>query len=129
MADSKKLDFELLNYLTTEIIVLNESLNVLCINESAQANGWNKDVNDPTSFSNLLSVDTKDEIRRIINLSRILLKLIGYSYFAQEKNLNLLSYADFNDILKTFTNIDFKIIKIKLLGFTSNLIAICQKKN
>tara|TARA_B100000900_G_scaffold415728_1_gene446885 strand:+ start:1395 stop:2483 length:1089 start_codon:yes stop_codon:yes gene_type:complete len=69
MADSKKLDFELLNYLTTEIIVLNESLNVLCINESAQANGWNKDVNDPTSFSNLLSVDTKDEIRRIINLS------------------------------------------------------------
>jgi hypothetical protein len=26
MADSKKLDFELLNYLTTEIIVLNESL-------------------------------------------------------------------------------------------------------
>lgn len=60
---------------------------------------------------------------------RILLKLIGYSYFAQEKNLNLLSYADFNDILKTFTNIDFKIIKIKLLGFTSNLIAICQKKN
>ena len=38
--------------------------------------------------------------------------MIGYSYFAQEKNLNLLSYADFNDILKTFTNIDFKIIKI-----------------
>ncbi len=60
---------------------------------------------------------------------KILLKLIGYSYFAKIENLNLLSIRDFNKILNTFSNIKFKIIKIKLLGFTSNLVAICEKNN
>ncbi len=59
---------------------------------------------------------------------KILLKLIGYSYFSKIENLNLLSIHDFSKILNTFSNIKFKIIKIKLFGFTSNLVAICEKK-
>ena len=60
-------------------------------------------------------------------LHRILLKFFGYSYLSQEKNLNLLSLNDFCKILKTFSNINFKIKKIKLFGFTSNFVAICEK--
>ncbi len=59
---------------------------------------------------------------------KILLKLIGFSYFSKIENLNLLSIHDFSKILNTFSNIKFKIIKIKLFGFTSNLVAICEKK-
>ncbi len=60
-------------------------------------------------------------------IHRIILKFFGYSYLSQEKNLNLLSLNDFCKILKTFSNINFKIIKIKLFGFTSNFVAICEK--
>ena len=57
----------------------------------------------------------------------MLLKLIGYSYFSKIENLNLLSVHDFSKILNTFSSIKFKIVKIKLFGFTSNLVAICEK--
>ena len=60
---------------------------------------------------------------------RPLLRLIGYSYFSKIENLNLLSADDLSKILKMFSNIKFKIIKIKLFGFTSNLLAICEKSN
>lgn len=63
------------------------------------------------------------------NIYRKILRLIGYSFFAEEKNLNLLSLKNFEDILKKFTSINFKIFKVKFLGFTSNLVAICEKKN
>ena len=63
------------------------------------------------------------------NIYRKILTLLGYSFFAQEKNLNLLSLKDFEDILNKFTNINFKIFKVKFFGFTSNLVAICEKKN
>ena len=59
---------------------------------------------------------------------KMLLKLIGYSYFSKKENLNLLSVHDFSKILNTFSSIKFKIVKIKLFGFTSNLVAICEKK-
>ena len=59
---------------------------------------------------------------------KMLLKLIGYSYFSKIENLNLLSVHDFSKILNTFSSIKFKIVKIKLFGFTSNLVAICEKK-
>ena len=58
-----------------------------------------------------------------------LLNLVGYSYFAKVENLNLLSVDDLSKILNMFSNIKFKIIKIKLFGFTSNLVAICEKDN
>tara|TARA_Y100001958_G_C21207673_1_gene533622 strand:- start:443 stop:1117 length:675 start_codon:yes stop_codon:yes gene_type:complete len=58
-----------------------------------------------------------------------ILKLTGYSYFAKIENLNPLSINDLSKILKMFSNIKFKIIKIKLFGFTSNLVAICEKNN
>ena len=58
-----------------------------------------------------------------------LLNLVGYSYFAKIENLNLLSVDDLSKILNMFSNIKFKIIKIKLFGFTSNLVAICEKDN
>ena len=69
MVDLEKLDISLLNHLTTEIIVLDESKKVLLINDSAQANGWSKDSNDLSSFSAMLSPDTEEEIRRIINMA------------------------------------------------------------
>ena len=58
-----------------------------------------------------------------------LLNLVGYSYFAKVENLNLLSVDDLSKILNMFSNIKFKIIKIKLFGFTSNLVDICEKDN
>ena len=60
---------------------------------------------------------------------KFLLKFLGYSYFAKIENLNPLSINDLSKILKMFSNIKFKIIKIKLFGFTSNLVAICEKNN
>ena len=69
MVDLEKLDISLLNHLTTEITVLDESKKVLWINDSAQANGWSKDSNDLSSFSAMLSPDTEEEIRRIINMA------------------------------------------------------------
>ena len=60
---------------------------------------------------------------------RPLLNLIGYSYFSKIENLNLLSIDDLSKILNLFSNIKYKIVKIKLFGFTSNLVAICEKEN
>ena len=60
---------------------------------------------------------------------RPLLNLIGYSYFSKIENLNLLSIDDLSKILNLFSNIKYKIVKIKLFGFTSNLLAICEKEN
>ena len=40
MANIEKLDTSLLNHLTTEIIILDSSLNLLWLNDSALANGW-----------------------------------------------------------------------------------------
>jgi len=69
MANIEKLDTSLLNHLTTEIIILDSSLNLLWINDSALANGWTKDSKDPSSYSNFLSIDTEREVKRIIGMA------------------------------------------------------------
>jgi len=69
MANIEKLDTSLLNHLTTEIIILDVSLNLLWINDSALANGWTKDLKDPSSYKNFLSLDTEQEVKRIISMA------------------------------------------------------------
>ena len=69
MANIEKLDTSLLNHLTTEIIILDSSLNLLWINDSALANGWTKDPKDPSSYTNFLSLDTEQEVKRIISMA------------------------------------------------------------
>lgn len=61
---------------------------------------------------------------------RFLLKLLGLSYFAEEKNLNLLSKKDLVNLLDRFKDkIDYSILNIKWLGIKSNFIVIGKKKN
>ncbi len=60
---------------------------------------------------------------------RSILKLIGLKFFADEKNLNLLSENDLIFIMKKLNQVDFEIKKINFLFFKSNLILIGKKKN
>jgi hypothetical protein len=63
------------------------------------------------------------------NIHRLLLKLFGLSYFAKEKNLNLLSKQDLVKLLDRFKEqIDYSIFYIKWLGVKSNLIVIGKRK-
>ncbi|PHX88676.1 MAG: hypothetical protein CK535_05585 [Pelagibacteraceae bacterium] len=62
-------------------------------------------------------------------IHRFILKLFGLSYFAKEKNLNLLSEEDLLRLLNRFKNkIEYSIYNIKWLGVKSNLIVIGTKK-
>ena len=69
MANIKQLDTTLLNHLTTEIIILDESLCILWINDSALANGWINDPKNQSSYSKFLCPKTEQEIKRIINMA------------------------------------------------------------
>ena len=51
-------------------------------------------------------------------------------YFANEKNLNLLSKKELDNILSIFNKkIEYRIYEIKFLFFVSNFLAICKIKN
>jgi len=58
---------------------------------------------------------------------RKILKVIGMNFYSDIRNLNLLSQRDLLKFLKILNVNDFKIIKCKLLFFTSNLILIIKK--
>ena len=62
---------------------------------------------------------------------RKVLLLLNMKYFADEKNMNLLSKSDLKKILNIFSQkIDYKIHNIYFLGFVSNFLVICKiKKN
>jgi len=62
---------------------------------------------------------------------RKILLLLNMKYFADEKNMNLLSKSDLKKILNIFSQkIDYKIHNIYFLGFVSNFLVICKiKKN
>ena len=62
---------------------------------------------------------------------RKILLLLNMKYFADEKNMNLLSKNDLKKILNIFSRkIDYKIYNIYFLGFVSNFLIICKiKKN
>ncbi len=59
-------------------------------------------------------------------LHRLILKIMGLKFYANEKNLNLLSKNDLKDIINQ-KNISFKIIYINLLKLPSNIILIGKK--
>ena len=60
-------------------------------------------------------------------IHRKILNLFGYSFFAKEENLNLLSKNDLIDHCKKLKIKNYKIIPYKLYFFTSNLILVIQK--
>ena len=62
---------------------------------------------------------------------RKILLFLNMKYFADEKNMNLLSKSDLKKILNIFSQkIDYKIYNIYFLGFVSNFLVICKiKKN
>ncbi len=61
---------------------------------------------------------------------RKILSLLNMNYFADEKNLNLLTKKDLNSILSIFNKkIEYRIYEIKFLFFVSNFLAICKIKN
>ena len=53
---------------------------------------------------------------------RKILRIIGLAFFAEEKNLNLLSKKDLIILLNKFKNISFQIFEIKLFFFVSNFV-------
>ena len=59
---------------------------------------------------------------------RSILRLIKMEFFSQEKNLDLISHDQLIMLLKEIKNFETKIIKIKLLGLTSNFLVIAKKK-
>ena len=60
-------------------------------------------------------------------IHRKILNLFGYSFFAKEENLNLLSKNDLIDHCEKLKIKNYKIIPYKLYFFTSNLILVIQK--
>ena len=60
-------------------------------------------------------------------IHRKILNLFGYSFFAKEENLNLLSKKDLISHCENLKIKNYKIIPYKLFFFTSNLILIIQK--
>ena len=69
MVSVDKLETSLLNQLNTEIIILDEALNVLWLNDSALSNGWSKDPKEPSSYASFLSAETEKEVKRLIGMA------------------------------------------------------------
>ena len=61
-------------------------------------------------------------------IHRKILNLLGLSFFAEEKNLNLLGENDIKKILKTVKFSDFDIFTVKLIWIKSNFIVVGTKK-
>jgi len=60
-------------------------------------------------------------------IHRRILKFFGYKFLSQEKNLNLLGKSDLTKICEKLKVSRYKIKKIKVLLFTSNLLLIIKK--
>lgn len=58
---------------------------------------------------------------------RLLLKIFGDNFYSKEKNLNLLSEENLIKLCRDCKFKTYEILKIKFLGFTSNLILIVRK--
>ena len=58
---------------------------------------------------------------------RLLLKIFGDEFYSKEKNLNLLSEENLKMLCRDCKFKTYEILKIKFLGFTSNLILIARK--
>ena len=62
-------------------------------------------------------------------IHRKILKFLGLNFYSLEKNLNLLSKNDIQNILKILKIDNYKILKMNFLLFCSNLILIIKKNN
>ena len=62
-------------------------------------------------------------------IHRKILKLLGLNFYSLEKNLNLLSKNDIQNILKILKIDNYKILKMNFLLLCSNLILIIKKNN
>lgn len=62
------------------------------------------------------------------NIHRTILSLIGLKFYSKEENLNLLSTTDLENLLKNFSNIEYEIRYINLIGFKSNCLIFGKKK-
>lgn len=60
-------------------------------------------------------------------IHRTLLYLFGLKFYSKEENLNLLSITDLENLLKNFSNIEYKIRYINLIGFKSNYLIFGKK--
>ena len=60
-------------------------------------------------------------------MHRKILKFLGLKFFADEKNLNLLSKYDFKSIMRELNQINYQIKYINFLFIKSNLILIGEK--
>ena len=58
---------------------------------------------------------------------RLILKIFGDNFYSKEKNLNLLSEENLKMLCRVCKFKTYEILKIKFLGFTSNLILIVSK--
>ena len=58
---------------------------------------------------------------------RMILSLIGLKFYSKEENLNLLSQTDLKNFLNNFTNIEYEIRYINLIGFKSNFLIFGKK--
>ena len=61
------------------------------------------------------------------NIHRKILRFIKYDFHSKEENLNLLSIKDLKKICRILGFKKYKIFKIKLFFFTSNLILVIHK--
>ena len=62
-------------------------------------------------------------------IHRKILKLLGLNFYSLEKNLNLLSKNDIQNILKILKIDNYKILKMNFLLLCSNLILIIKKND
>lgn len=60
-------------------------------------------------------------------IHRALLSLFGLKFYSNEENLNLLSRADLENLLKNFSNIEYEIRYINLIEFKSNYLIFGKK--
>ena len=58
---------------------------------------------------------------------RGILKLLGYKFFAEERNLNLMSRADLLRIVRQLDGWEFQIVSPQLLGFDTNLVLFATR--
>ena len=61
------------------------------------------------------------------NIHRKILSLIGLKFYSKEENLNLLSQTDLKNLLNNFSNIEYEIRYINLIGFKSNCLIFGKK--
>lgn len=59
---------------------------------------------------------------------REILRRLGYSFFSEEKNLNLMSRAELQEIIRHLDGWEFQIVSPKLLGWDTNLMLFAAKK-